>query len=204
MEDVNGAVHSTGHKRCVIANENNWNCKCVSTKNRTCLWFHGWLGNVMFHCSDPPCFNEFSAKKGECGPDIISVNNGAYTSFCIQWSGNEHWAADVEQGLPVVWRLGNATSRGPNCTQLMTHLKGMMNPFQNTKKVTQPSLYLDMHHLDKPTPNSLTAVIFQDACFRGGHLSGHAIWQPLGAQTRVYLEGGGPMKFQLKWGMWVH
>ena len=85
----------------------------------------GWVMSC-FTAVTPPCFNDFSAKKGECGPDIISVNNGAYTSFCIQWSGNEHWAADVEQGLPVVWRLGNATSRGPNCTQLMTHLKGMM------------------------------------------------------------------------------
>ena len=176
---------------------------CQLKTEPVCDFTDGWVMSC-FTAVTPPCFNEFSAKKGECGPDIISVNNGAYTSFCIQWSGNEHWAADVEQGLPVVWRLGNATSRGPNCTQLMTHLKGMMNPFQNTKKVTQPSLYLDMHHLDKPTPpihwpRSLSRTL----------VSGGVIYQDTPSDSPLvhrpgYILRGGPMKFQLKWGMWVH
>ena len=177
---------------------------CQLKTEPVCDFMDGWVMSC-FTAVTPPCFNEFSAKKGECGPDIISVNNGAYTSFCIQWSGNEHWAADVEQGLPVVWRLGNATSRGPNCTQLMTHLKGMMNPFQNTKKVTQPSLYLDMHHLDKPTPPihwprslSRTLVSGGGSFIRPRHLT--APW----CTDQGIFWGGGPMKFQLKWGMWVH
>ena len=205
MEDVNCAVHSTGHKRCVIANENKWNCKCVSTKNRTCLWFHGWLGNVMFHCSDPPPVSmSFQLKRGNVArissvsmmvlTRVSASNEAAMNTEQLMLSKDCQWCGD--------WAM---QPREVQTAHNLWHIsKGWWIHFRTPRRLHNPPCIWTCIIWINPPPNSLTAVTFQDACFRGG-----VIYQATPSDSPLvhrpgYILRGGPMKFQLKWGMWVH